>query len=1471
MKQFQNRSNQLRLLLFVVLLSITSLSIPYYYSNAIPMSTNNSINPESNLISTTSAFSILKSTRLIDSQEYSTLNFLLPQEMPASGLLRKPSLSPLTYGTPHSPIIITSDSNFATQAGNEMWPGNGSASNPYIIESFDIDVAGGNYGVHISDTTVYFIIQHCFIQNAIIACIFLERVQNGQLFNNTCYDYSTGILLEDSDDNQVIKNNCTMSKYGGYGIDLDDSHYNVIANNTCSDNDSRGIYLYWSDFCQLINNTCYANDRGIITNAADHTTLTDNTCYSNTLRGIVFWGGDQLTVANNTVYNTGAWGFEIDGVYDSTFSDNLCYQNSHGMYIEGNSQENQISDNTCYLNDYGIFLSGSRTNSIVNNNCSDNNLAGISLYNSDLNNLSDNICETNLENGISLTYSDSNTLEYNNCSSNTLNGIHLINSISNRLTDNICQDSDIGINVEYSTSNELIDNLCQVNDFGILLNNSKFSQLSHNTCESNSIVGIRLYQANSSTVIYNDVKMNNIGILLEESDSNKIYYNTFEDNTWYGVRVIGFSHFNQIKWNLLQTNVNNALDNCTNNLFDYNYWSNCTGPDANSDGIGDIPHPIPGWGNNTDPHPALISPLPPTWLQPLVNQTVELGTSFTYDVNADAIAPMDTYWINNTFYFAIDDNGVISNKGLIPVGTYWLLIIATNVYQAQLTGIFNVTVIDTTPPIWLEQPQDLVILHTQDVAYQVPLPFDLSGIWYIWLEGADTSRFDINETGYLTNTMSLSPGVYNITVVAEDPYYNKNSVTFFIDVKEYIFTVPEVPWADINFWVIIICSIIGGVVILYLSVLIIMNFRKTRVSKESTNLLRLRTPLLLLVLILLLIFAPIMHAVIQGVTQPTWRGEITANQTIPLTSQSIGDKQAPIVPNPSSSNPYIIWNQTFSFAQWDSGYSLIACSDGGYLIVARTVTDTNSDFLTIRTDANGNQLWNRTFGGPDHDYPYQGIECSDGGFAIIGYTDSFGLSTGAVVLLRYDASGTLLWYQTYDGSSSDYGYSLTEFSGGGYLLTGYTYSYGVNGDMWLIHVDSSGTHLWNRTYGGAAYDAGRSVIECSTGGFAIAGRTSSYGVGTDVWLVRTLADGTAIWNTTYGGSNYEEGNQLIETADGGFAVVGTTGSYGAGSGDGWVVRTNDTGIALWNQTFGGANNDEYYSIIECSSGGFVVVGQTFGFGPGFYDATLNRINSAGQHLWNLTVGGIESDAGYSVVKATTGGYVFVGYTQPGPSETDVWLVYLSPIAWWPPPIDMVIETDSTYHLDISVRTLSTIDYWWLNDLTHFSIQSIEYTEGGIARITTIGSPSPNTYNLILRVNDTNSDYIQVGFALTITAVAPPTWVEAPTDQSMIFGERFRYQLNATDESGIDYWWLDDTEYFSINRYGVITDNDILPVGIYTIQVSVNDTLGNTLTSEFFLTVIAGVTPLPWLPTVLAVTILVVVIVVLLIIYKKVSK
>jgi hypothetical protein len=84
--------------------------------------------------------------------------------------------------------------------------------------------------------------------------------------------------------------------------------------------------------------------------------------------------------------------------------------------------------------------------------------------------------------------------------------------------------------------------------------------------------------------------------------------------------------------------------------------------------------------------------------------------------------------------------------------------------------------------------------------------------------------------------------------------------------------------------------------------------------------------------------------------------------------------------------------------------------------------------------------------------------------------------------------------------------------------------------------------------------------------------------------------------------------------------------------------------------------------------------------------------------------------------------------------------------------------------------------------------------------------------------------------------APPKWDQVPTDHSIDYGTDFSYDLNATDYAGIDQWWINNTDYFTIDNDGVISNIDVLGAGSYVINVSVNDTLGNTQTETFRLTV-----------------------------------
>ncbi len=189
-----------------------------------------------------------------------------------------------------------------------------------------------------------------------------------------------------------------------------------------------------------------------------------------------------------------------------------------------------------------------------------------------------------------------------------------------------------------------------------------------------------------------------------------------------------------------------------------------------------------------------------------------------------------------------------------------------------------------------------------------------------------------------------------------------------------------------------------------------------------------------------------------------------------------------------------------------------------------------------------------------------------------------------------------------------------ETSEGGYALAGDTSSFGAGDmDFWLVKTDSDGNEQWNQTYGGADLDSANSMIQTGDGGYAIAGHTSSFGGGgPDFWLVKTDSNGNMHWNQTYGGTNYDFAYSVVQTGDGGYAIAGHTESFGVGAYDLWLVKTDSDGNEEWNQTYGGTDSDSAYSMVQTSSGGYAIAGSTNSFGAGDMDFWLVKTDSNGK-------------------------------------------------------------------------------------------------------------------------------------------------------------------------------------------------------------------------------------------------------------------
>jgi len=183
----------------------------------------------------------------------------------------------------------------------------------------------------------------------------------------------------------------------------------------------------------------------------------------------------------------------------------------------------------------------------------------------------------------------------------------------------------------------------------------------------------------------------------------------------------------------------------------------------------------------------------------------------------------------------------------------------------------------------------------------------------------------------------------------------------------------------------------------------------------------------------------------------------------------------------------------------------------------------------------------------------------------------------------------------------------------------------------IIPVEAQASWImWSQTYGGTENNYANCVIQTSDGGFVLAGK----------WLVKTDELGNLEWNRTYDGA--DRFSSVVEASDGGLVLAGDTRSYGAESADFWLVKTDESGNIEWNHTYGGADFDRDFSLVKTSDEGYALAGYTLSFGAGEYDVWLVKTDASGNMEWNQTYGGAGNDYAFSLVETSDRGFAFAG-------------------------------------------------------------------------------------------------------------------------------------------------------------------------------------------------------------------------------------
>ena len=266
---------------------------------------------------------------------------------------------------------------------------------------------------------------------------------------------------------------------------------------------------------------------------------------------------------------------------------------------------------------------------------------------------------------------------------------------------------------------------------------------------------------------------------------------------------------------------------------------------------------------------------------------------------------------------------------------------------------------------------------------------------------------------------------------------------------------------------------------------------------------------------------------------------------------------------------------------------------------------------------------------------------------------------------------TIEWQKCLGGSLGEQASSIQQTKDNGFIIAGYSGSndsdvsgnHGGVEDYWIVRLDSMRNIIWQRCLGGSDFDFAQSIVQTSDDGFIVAGWSASddgdvsgnHGA-YDYWIVKLDSGGNIVWQKPFGGTGWDLGTSVQQTTDGGYIVAGSSHSHDGdvtdhrGRYDYWILKLDSAGNLLWQKSIGGTRDDYANSVQQTTDGGFIVAGQSDSYdgdvtgNHGNSDFWIVKLNSEGNLIWQKSYGGSNDEDAYSIQQATDGGFIVAGWT-----------------------------------------------------------------------------------------------------------------------------------------------------------------------------------------------------------------------------------
>ncbi len=413
--------------------------------------------------------------------------------------------------------------------------------------------------------------------------------------------------------------------------------------------------------------------------------------------------------------------------------------------------------------------------------------------------------------------------------------------------------------------------------------------------------------------------------------------------------------------------------------------------------------------------------------------------------------------------------------------------------------------------------------------------------------------------------------------------------------------------------------------------------------------------------------------------------------------------------------PTVEWAKCYGGSEHDIAGTIHQLPDNSYTVCGHagsidgdiTVSKGGDDAWLLHLNDTGKITTQRNYGGTSYDAAEHGLPTFDGGYVLVGYTTSIdgdvtglhGTGTSSDIwIAKLSSTGTIDWQKCIGGFDNDNTPIVAQTADSGFILAGNVNSndgdvsnYKGNGDAFVVKLDKTGAITWKKTLGGAEADIFKGLTQTADGGYILTGSTNSVdgdlnGLRTsnadfDLWVVKMDAAGSISWQKLYGGTLDEEGQQIRQTADGGYIIAGYTMSANGdvssnhGGTDCWVLKLGNTGALSWQKTYGGSAEDIAFDITTTTDGGYIFCGRSrsadkdLTANKGFIDAWVVKITGSGNLSWQQNFGGTGSDYATSITKTSDGGYAVLASTASHDGDvtgnhgftnrTDLWVIKLS--------------------------------------------------------------------------------------------------------------------------------------------------------------------------------------------------------------------